>query len=203
MKAIILCGTLHKEGHSNTVTLSQFFARYLAEQQVEYEIIRLAAHHIVTGTYSDMDDNEDAWPQLLQHILQADIVIFATPIWWGSHSSEIQKVIERLDALHDKILKGGPSGLENKTGGIIITGDSDGAQHIIGTIGNFYNAIGLQLPPFATLSVMIKEHAKDQHPSEEQLLNIYEEKYDTTARKMAGSLLNSVKALSPNITWQL
>lgn len=203
MKAIILCGTLHKEGHSNTVTLSQFFARYLAEQQVEYEIVRLAAHHIATGTYSDMDDTEDAWPQLLQSILQADIVIFATPIWWGSHSSEIQRVIERLDALHDKLMKGEPSGLENKTGGIIITGDSDGAQHIIGTIGNFFNAVGLQLPPFATLSVMTGEHAKNRHPSEDQLLKLYAEKYDKTARRMAGSLLSSATALSQNLTWQL
>lgn len=136
MKAIILCGTLRKEGHSNTATLSQFFARYLAEQQVEYEIIRLVAHHIVPGTSSNLEDSEDAWPQLLQKIQEADIVIFATPIWWGSHSSEIQKVIERLDALHDKLLNGGHSGLENKAGGIIITGDSDGAQHIIGTISN-------------------------------------------------------------------
>ncbi|GEP98488.1 flavodoxin family protein [Chitinophaga cymbidii] len=195
MKAIILCGTLRKEGHSNTVTLSQFFARYLEDQQVEYEIIRLVAHHITPGTASDLGDPDDAWPQLLRKTLEADIVIFATPIWWGSHSSEIQKVIERLDALHDKLMKGQPSGLENKVGGIIITGDSDGAQHIIGTIGNFYNAIGLQLPPFATLSVMIKEHGKDQYPSEEQLLKIYREKYDKTARKMAQALFSAVREL--------
>ncbi|MGN6511734.1 MAG: hypothetical protein ACTHLD_19875 [Chitinophaga sp.] len=49
---------------------------------------------------------------------------------------------------------------------------------------------------------MIKEHAKDQYPPEERLLNIYEEKYNKTARKMAGSLFRPVKALSPNITWQ-
>jgi hypothetical protein len=37
-----------------------------------------------------------------------------------------------------------PSGLENKKAGIIITGDSDGAQSII---ANLFNAVGLELPP--------------------------------------------------------
>lgn len=47
----------------------------------------------------------------------------------------------------------------------------------------------------ATLSVMIKEHGKDQYPSEEQLLKIYREKYDKTARKMAQALFSAVREL--------
>ena len=80
---------------------------------------------------------------ILQKIKEAQIVIFSTPIWWNNHSSEMQKVIERLDHIHDGILKGNPSPMEGKAVGIIITGDSDGAQHIIGNISNFINAIGL------------------------------------------------------------
>lgn len=197
MKAIILCGTLRREGHSNTITLSKFFARYLEAQQVECEIVRLAAHRIVPGTESDLGDPEDAWPQILARILQAEILIFATPVWWGGHSSEIQKVIERLDALHDKLMKGEPSGLEQKAGGLIVTGDSDGAQHITGNIANFFNAIGLHFPPFAALTVMSPEQAKGQHPGEERLMQLYREKYDKPARKMAEALVSTVRELQP------
>jgi multimeric flavodoxin WrbA len=62
--------------------------------------------------------------------LDADIVIFATPIWWGGQSSFMQRVIERLDEIHDEIMESGKSRLTNKVAGIIVSGDSDGAQHI-------------------------------------------------------------------------
>ena len=39
------------------------------------------------------------------------------------------------------------SGLQNKKAGIIITGDSDGAQSIIASLANFFRALGLELPP--------------------------------------------------------
>ena len=41
--------------------------------------------------------------------------------------------------MHDEILTGKTSRLYGKTGGIIVTGDSDGAEQIIGVISNFFN----------------------------------------------------------------
>src|SRR5690606_7652527 len=130
MSALILLATLKKEGLSNTAVLSEFFAERLRKRKVECGIIRLVNEHILPGTYHNMGAG-DAWPAILEKIVAARIVIFATPIWWGNHSSEMQKVIERLDNIHDEILAGQPSRLANKAGGIIISGDSDGAQHII------------------------------------------------------------------------
>ncbi len=63
----------------------------------------------------------DAWPAILEKILGSEIIIFATPIWWGAHSSEMQKVVERLDNLHDEIPSGKKSRLDGKIGGIVIT----------------------------------------------------------------------------------
>jgi hypothetical protein len=42
----------------------------------------------------------------------------------GIQSSLAQRVIERLDELHDEIMETGISRLTNKVGGIIIIGDS-------------------------------------------------------------------------------
>ncbi|SIT94611.1 flavodoxin family protein [Pontibacter indicus] len=191
MKAIILLGTLKKEGLSNTEVLSEFLAGYFKKQGIDCTIIKLIEHNILSGTYSDMDEGDD-WPSILKQLLAADIIVFATPIWWNNQSSEIQRVIERLDELHDEILEGKKSKLEGKVGGIVITGDSDGAQHIIANISNFYNAVGIVLPPYASLSVLWEKQAKGEKPTREELLKKYEKDYASTADKMVKQMLQYV-----------
>ena len=131
----------------------------------------------------------DQWPEILSKIIASDIIIFATPIWWGNMSSEMQRVIERLDNVHDEIMEGKKSRLENKVGGVVITGDSDGAQHIIADVANFYNAIGVIFPPYSSLSVMYDGQAKGAKTTREELLKKYEEDYTSTAEKMVSQLL--------------
>jgi multimeric flavodoxin WrbA len=75
------------------------------------------------GVYTRVDS--DDWPVLYEKIIAADIIIFATPVWWGIQSSLIQRVIERLDEMHDEIMESGKSELINKVAGIIVTEDSD------------------------------------------------------------------------------
>ena len=98
------------------------------------------------------------------------------------------RVVERLDELHDKVIKGEPSGLEGKAAGVVITGDSDGAQSIIAALANFFNAIGLNLPPYATLSVLWAEQAKGKDTTREELYAKYEKDYAATADKMINQL---------------
>jgi multimeric flavodoxin WrbA len=188
MKATILLGTLKSSGLSNTKTLCEFLSGRMEREGIRSEIIKLVEHEILPGTYSDMGEG-DEWPNILRRVLDSDIVILATPVWWGSQSSEIQRVIERLDELHDKVLAGEPSALEGKVGGIVITGDSDGAEHIIGNLCNFFNAVGLLIPPYATLSVLWERQAKDKDPTKEELLRKYESDYAETADKMIRQLL--------------
>lgn len=188
MKAILLLATLKKEGLSNTETLSEFLAGYLKEAGADCSIVKLVDYTILPGTYSDMG-KEDEWPGILKQILEADILIFATPIWWNNQSSEMQRVIERLDEIHDEILQGKKSKLEGKVGGIVITGDSDGAQHVISNIANFFNAVGIVLPPYATLSPLLDIQKKSANPSKKDLLKKYEKDYAGTADKMAKQLV--------------
>ncbi|MBK0403267.1 flavodoxin family protein [Adhaeribacter sp. BT258] len=195
MKAIILLATLKKEGISNTQTLCEFLEKHLREQQIESTIIKLVEHNILAGTYSNMGKG-DAWPDILEQLLAADILIFATPIWWNNQSSEMQRVIERLDELHDEIMAGKRSRLEGKVGGIVITGDSDGAQSIIANLSNFFNAIGLLLPPYATLSVLWEGQAKGKKTSREALMQKYEQEYASAAQIMARQLAAFSKKLS-------
>lgn len=84
------------------------------------------------------------WKQVMNElvifakIIASGIIIFATNVWWGNHLSEMQKVIERFDKMHDEILDGKPSRLDGKVGGIVMTGDSGGAPRVIANIANFY-----------------------------------------------------------------
>jgi multimeric flavodoxin WrbA len=92
MKAIILLGTLKKTGLSNTETLCEFLSGRMEQQGIHSEIVKLVNHRVLPGTYSDMGEG-DEWPGILEKVLGSEIVILATPIWWGNQSSEIQRVI--------------------------------------------------------------------------------------------------------------
>lgn len=187
MKAIILLGTLKHSGLSNTEVLSEFFVEKASAQGIDCEIIKVVNENILPGTFFDMGEG-DGWPAIMQRLERADAIIFATPIWWGSHSSEIQKVIERLDAVHDEILAGKESRLINKVGGIIITGDSDGAENIIGTFANFFTSIGMTLPPYTALSVLWEGQAKGKDTSREALWKKYEDEYASVTDQMITQL---------------
>lgn len=192
MNAILLLGTLKKAGLSNTETLCEFLSGRMERQGIRCEILKLVDYRILPGTCSDMGAG-DEWPRILEKILDSEIVILATPIWWDNASSLIQQVVERLDELHDMVLAGKPSPLEGKIGGIVITGDSDGAQHIIGNLANFFNAVGLLLPPYATLSVLWERQAKGADSTKEELLRKYESDYAGMADRMIRQLLEHAR----------
>jgi len=192
MKAIILLGTLKSKGRSNTETLVEFFGEYLTKQNIEYEVIKLPDHNILPGTYTHMNTKDD-WPDIYNKILEAKILLFATPIWWNSHSSELQRCIERLDEVYDIILAGKDSPLDGKIGGVIVTGDSDGVEHVTGNVANFFCSIGVTVPPYTLLGVIWEGHAKDAKKTKTQLLNYYKRTYAKDAEAMAESLKKAAK----------
>jgi len=153
--AIFLLATLkHKRAgqeFSHTETLAEVVIECLRQYGVRSQMIRLVEYDIPAGTKSNLGSGDD-WPGILKKILASDIVVFATPIWWGIQSSLMQRVIERLDELHDELLETGKSRLTNKVGGIVITGEEDGEQHITGNIANFLLNMGVLLPPHCSVS---------------------------------------------------
>jgi multimeric flavodoxin WrbA len=150
--AVILLGTLKKKQVlSHTQALCEVVSEVLLEQEgIRSEIIRLRDYDIQPGTRTEIDNDE--WPGIVKRMIASDIVILATPIWWGIQSSLIQRAIERLDELNDQLLETGKSEFANKVGGIIITGAEDGAEHIIGNILNFMSWNGFSIPPAPSVS---------------------------------------------------
>src|ERR1035437_1745848 len=128
LKATILLGTLkHKSSKdfSHTEVLCEVLCDELKKYDVKTEIIRLSEYLIPPGTKSKMG-GKDEWPKILHKLIPSDIIIFATPIWWGGHSSLTQRALERLDELNDEIVATGKSEFLNKVGGMVVTGAEDG-----------------------------------------------------------------------------
>ncbi len=149
LRVLVLNASLkHQKDVSNTGELCELVLADMHEMhpKLESEIVRLADRKLPVGVgFRESDDDE--WPGLVDKIKAADIVIFATPIWWGGRSSMMQRVIERLDALDEEYIANGRSALYNKVASVVITGSEDGALHTLGSIMMVLTFMGFTLPP--------------------------------------------------------
>ena len=147
LKVLVLNGSLkHGPALSNTEELATLVLDHMREHGASGEIVRLADRRIPVGL-GFRESEDDDWPAIVAALRAADIVIFATPIWWGGRSSLMQRVIERMDALDEEYRADGRSALYNKVAGIVITGSEDGALSTIGSIMMVLTWMGFTLPP--------------------------------------------------------
>ncbi len=149
LRVIVLNASLkHEPNISNTGELSELVLEDMRalHANLATEVVRLSDLRLPVGLgYRESDD--DDWPALVTKIKAADIVIFATPIWWGGRSSLMQRLIERLDSLDEEYIASGRSALYNKVAGVVITGSEDGALSVLGTIMMVLTFMGFTLPP--------------------------------------------------------
>ena len=147
LRALVLNASLKQEPEpSNTQELSELVLEHMRPHDVTGDVVRLADLRLPVGLgYRESEDDE--WPGVVAKLKAADIVLFATPIWWGGRSSLMQRVIERMDALDEEYIAGGRSALYNKVAGIVITGSEDGALATMGSIMMVLTWMGFTLPP--------------------------------------------------------
>lgn len=148
LRALVLNASLKKSpALSNTGELAELVLKNMAEEApVTSEVVRLADLDLPVGL-GFREGPDDEWPALVDKIKAADIVIFATPVWWGQRSSLMQRVIERLDSLDEEYIATGRSALYNKVAGVVITGSEDGAQQVLASIMEVLTFMCFTLPP--------------------------------------------------------
>jgi len=148
LRVLVLNGSLKRRPDiSNTEEVAQAVIDSMGSScSIHSEIVRLADQTIPAGL-GFRESADDDWPTIVGEIKQADIVLFATPVWWGGRSSLMQRVIERLDGLDEEYHASGRSALYNKVAGIVVTGSEDGALHTMGTIMMVLTWMGFTLPP--------------------------------------------------------
>jgi len=147
LNAIILNASLkHGNDESNTEALAKEVIEIYQKENVNSEIIRLSDYNILYGISGDMGDG-DEWPQILEKIKNADILIIGTPLWLGDKSSIATLAIERLDGSGSLTNEQGQSIFYNKVGGAVVTGNEDGAKHAATSILYSLSHLGFTIPP--------------------------------------------------------
>jgi len=146
MHALVLNCTLKSSPQtSNTEALARVLMAALETQEVTTDILRMVDFDIKPGVSSDEGDG-DQWPRIREQILAAEILIIATPTWLGRPCSIAQRVLERMDAMLSETDDDKRPVAYNHGAGVVVTGNEDGAHHVIGEISGALGDIGFTVP---------------------------------------------------------
>lgn len=145
LRAIALnCSLSHSPAPSSTEKLLQEALAELRQHGVEGESLRMVDYEIRPGVTSD-EGAGDAWPEIRQRVLEADIVLVGTPTWLGHHSSVCQRVLERMDAFLGELDDQGRMVSYGRVAAVIAVGNEDGAHNIVAQVGQALNDVGFTL----------------------------------------------------------
>ena len=129
LKALFLNCTLKRSPDlSHTDGLIRISQAIMEKNGVATELIRPVDHEIAYGVQPDMKEHgweRDEWPELLEKVMAADILVIGTSIWLGEKTSVCTKVVERLYATSHLLNDKGQYAYYGGVAGCLITGNED------------------------------------------------------------------------------
>jgi multimeric flavodoxin WrbA len=144
--ALALNCSLKASGASSTDKLLDEMLAALATHGVESAgTIRIAAENVLPGVTSDEGEG-DGWPAVRSRILDADILVFGTPIWMGHPCSNAQRVLERLDAFLGETDDAGRMISYDRVAIVGVVGNEDGAHHVGAEVYQGLVDVGFTIP---------------------------------------------------------
>lgn len=153
LRALFINATLKRSPEpSNTDGLVRLSNRIMRDHGAHVDEIRAVDHDIATGVWPDMTEHgwpTDAWPEIFEQVLGADILVLAGPIWLGDNSSVMKRVIERLYACSSLLNEHGQYAYYGRVGGCLITGNEDGIKHCAMNVLYSLQHLGYTIPPQA------------------------------------------------------
>jgi multimeric flavodoxin WrbA len=152
LTAIALNCTLKRSSgeSSSTDKMIGLLVSELKKNGVEFrETIRIADHEVKPGVSSDEGEG-DEWPELRRRILEADILIFGTPIWMGQMSSLAKRVVERMDAFLSETDDRSRMPSFGKIALVAVVGNEDGAHCVSAQLYQVLSDTGWTVPASAT-----------------------------------------------------
>ncbi|KAB1988262.1 flavodoxin family protein [Streptomyces triticiradicis] len=149
MRALsLVCSLNASPTSSSSQLLAEQIMTELGDLGVQGEVVRVADFDVRPGVETDMGDG-DQWPRLRERVLEADILVLATPIWLGHPSSVCQRVLERLDAELSETDDEGRMLTYDKVAAVAVVGNEDGAHKVSADVFQGLNDIGFSLAPGA------------------------------------------------------
>jgi multimeric flavodoxin WrbA len=153
LRAMFINATLKPSPEvSNTDGLIEISSGIMRGHGVEVDLVRAADHDIATGVWPDMTEHGwsyDAWPELFERVMAAQILVLCGPIWLGDNSSVMKRVIERLYGCSSLLNDAGQYSFYGRVGGCLITGNEDGIKHCAMNVLYSMQHLGYTIPPQA------------------------------------------------------
>lgn len=129
---------------STQLLLDQALAE-LAKHAVTTDSTRIVDHDVKPGVSADEGEGDD-WPGIRQRILDANILVVATPIWLGQPSSIAKRVLERLNAFLGEIEDNGCFPTYGRVAAVAVVGNEDGAHHVTAELYQGLADVGFTIP---------------------------------------------------------
>jgi multimeric flavodoxin WrbA len=142
---IINCTLKPSPAASNTEALARVLSGALEAQGATCEMIRAVDLNLLPGVSSDEGDGDD-WPAVRTKLLASEILILATPTWFGQPSSVVKRVLERMDGMLSETTDDDVPVAFSRVAGFVVTGNEDGAHHVIAELAQAVNDIGYTVP---------------------------------------------------------
>jgi multimeric flavodoxin WrbA len=194
VKALFVNCTLKRSPEtSNTEALATVVADVLDAAGVEVEWVRAADHNILPGVNTN-EGEDDEWPTIHDKALAAEILVIATPTWLGRPSSLAQRVLERMDAMISESDDRGRPVAYDRVAGVVVTGNEDGAHHVISEVSGALCDIGYTIPAQAW-TYWNRGPGPGKEYLEEEAGHEWSEQ---TGRTAAANLLATARALAAN-----
>jgi multimeric flavodoxin WrbA len=130
---------------SSTEVLGNELLEELSRHGVEGEMVRVVDEHVRFGVQTD-EGAGDGWPAVRQKMLDAQILIVATPIWMGQPSAVCKMALERLDAELGETDDEGRMLTYGKVAGVAVVGNEDGAHHVSAEVYQALSDVGFTIP---------------------------------------------------------
>jgi multimeric flavodoxin WrbA len=137
----LVCSLKPSPSESSSEMIAGQVLHQLRRYDAECESVRCVDYHLMPGVEADMGDS-DQWPQIRQKVLDADILVMATPTWLGHMSSVAQRVLERLDAELSNTDQQGRPAMLGKVAIAAVVGNEDGAHKIVADLFQALNDVG-------------------------------------------------------------
>jgi multimeric flavodoxin WrbA len=117
----------------------------LRAEGVDVTEVRAVDKDLKPGVETDMGEG-DEWPPIHAALLAADILVIATPTWVGRPASVTQRVLERMDAMIAETDDSERPVAYGKVAGVVVTGNEDGAHHVISEVTGALIDVGFTIP---------------------------------------------------------
>lgn len=172
LRALVLNCTLKPSpAESSTEVLAREVIDALGQHDATSELVRVVDHTVRFGVSTDEGEG-DEWPAIRRKMLDADILVIATPIWLGQPSSVCKLVLERLDAEISETDDEGRMETFGKVAALAVVGNEDGAHHVTAEVYQALSDVGFTVPANAVTywvgEAMQATDYKDKDPRPEK-----------------------------------